>query len=725
MPIDRYGSAWGSNGSPILPATLRELWATENLPNWIQRDLGLSSDATFAALTSDPWLRAAVIPERVFNAMTTLVSQRADQIASIRCIATAWPIGLSPDAVPWSNRTRNSLKRTGLYSSTPPEITFGRFMSIQGAGARSALDYAATLESAMQEFNRAGSVVISELTTAADAANRKDSSLLDAAAEPWANQVSGEDPRFADLLPTVQSMSFRDYVLDVLTSSDATGRATEVAELIRNLDEVKARARAIETLTLEAALAEILKIVVPKVEQQEPLRDRLGWAGSAPITLEQAGQQLGVTRERIRQIESRALGRLPKSHTTYLPALDALLERVAKAAPISAPDALKLTMGTPYSIRGFHPAALMSVATAFKHETTFDLSIIKGATFVTTTDDHAQLRILSMTARKLAGASGAFNVNLARTESEKLGARLNDDQIRNIFHSFAELVPLDEQKDWWRFISLPQGRDRLENLAKKMLSVAAPLHVRTIRDGAFRVFRWRAATSERFRDRLVVPPASILRAFFDSHEAFQVQGEFVSCLTPLDSSALLGDGEKVLVDIIRSSATGVVDRATLAREAFAKGLGDAWFTILTSFSPVLERVGLGIWKIRGAVVDPAAVESLRQQIRDTPRERRIINYGWTTDGAIWLAARTPHSPSSMVVGVPAPLQSFFTSVKFEAFLEDGTSCGAISQNDGTLYNFYGFARAAALEEGDVVKMTFELSQSTVRLEIVDQAALEE
>ena len=114
-----------------------------------------------------------------------------------------------------------------------------------------------------------------------------------------------------------------------------------------------------------------------------------------------------------------------------------------------------------------------------------------------------------------------------------------------------------------------------------------------------------------------------------------------------------------------------------------------------------------------------------QHAREATRERRIINYGWTSDGMVWLAAKAPHSPSSMVVGVPAPLQAFIGTRKFDATLDDGSPCGTIACGDSALYNFYAFGKAVALEEGDVVKMTFDIVNSKVLLEVVDEDALEE
>ena len=55
-------------------------------------------------------------------------------------------------------------------------------------------------------------------------------------------------------------------------------------------------------------LAEALASLTPR--EREVLEMRFGLGGAAPVTLEEAGQHLGVTRERVRQIESNALRKL-------------------------------------------------------------------------------------------------------------------------------------------------------------------------------------------------------------------------------------------------------------------------------------------------------------------------------------------------------------------------------------------------------------------------------
>jgi RNA polymerase sigma factor (sigma-70 family) len=58
----------------------------------------------------------------------------------------------------------------------------------------------------------------------------------------------------------------------------------------------------------QAHLRELLDDLPPK--EREILFDRFGLGSEAPMTLESIGQRLGVTRERVRQIEASALQKL-------------------------------------------------------------------------------------------------------------------------------------------------------------------------------------------------------------------------------------------------------------------------------------------------------------------------------------------------------------------------------------------------------------------------------
>ena len=81
----------------------------------------------------------------------------------------------------------------------------------------------------------------------------------------------------------------------------------------RSADERLASRRAAavaDVLRRHANLRELLDDLPPK--EREILLDRfgLGSAGEAPLTLEAIGQRMGITRERVRQIEAAALQKL-------------------------------------------------------------------------------------------------------------------------------------------------------------------------------------------------------------------------------------------------------------------------------------------------------------------------------------------------------------------------------------------------------------------------------
>jgi RNA polymerase primary sigma factor len=95
-----------------------------------------------------------------------------------------------------------------------------------------------------------------------------------------------------------------------ITSLDAPvgedGDAT-LADLIKASDAVDPYAAA-EASALQRIVSEALADLTPR--EQRILRMRFGIGSTADHTLEEIGKEFGVTRERIRQIEAKALEKL-------------------------------------------------------------------------------------------------------------------------------------------------------------------------------------------------------------------------------------------------------------------------------------------------------------------------------------------------------------------------------------------------------------------------------
>ena len=127
-------------------------------------------------------------------------------------------------------------------------------------------------------------------------------------------QMEGRDPNAAEIaarmgIPVVRveqvlSMVQEPTSLDAPVGGD--GDAT-LGDLIKAPDAVDPQAVA-EASDLQRVIGEALADLTPR--EQRILRMRFGIGGPADHTLEEIGQEFGVTRERIRQIEAKALQKL-------------------------------------------------------------------------------------------------------------------------------------------------------------------------------------------------------------------------------------------------------------------------------------------------------------------------------------------------------------------------------------------------------------------------------
>ena len=127
-------------------------------------------------------------------------------------------------------------------------------------------------------------------------------------------QKEGRDPRPAEIasrigiavarVEQVLSMVHQPTSLDAPVGED--GDAT-LADLIKAPDAVDPHAAA-EASALQRIVSEVLADLTPR--EQLILRMRFGIGSTADHTLEEIGKEFGVTRERIRQIEAKALEKL-------------------------------------------------------------------------------------------------------------------------------------------------------------------------------------------------------------------------------------------------------------------------------------------------------------------------------------------------------------------------------------------------------------------------------
>ncbi len=710
--------AWGERGCPLLPESLRMLWDVEAVPQWVALELGLEPDATFSALDVGAWLRCRhdELPESVRRFLINVISMRRLPIADLQVFVRPLPRSLDPAFLPWSSRTRNCLRNAGLLSdiSRLSNMSFGDLLSIPALGAASVLDFACVAEAALTPTHQA-------MREGVPVCDDPAAQLLEAIDAVWSGQISNQDPRFSDLLPPGHLTIFER--LEQLTAEPEDPPLAEM-QLARSLIAVRERLTRLSQVPLDVALEDLVaQLTRHNGVRLRALVRRLGCDGEEPATLEEAASILGVTRERMRQIQTKFTGRLP-NHPIFMPQLDEAIRTLRQAAPIGVDRAAELLKAKSISSRPFHPKSLLAVAEFCGRPQPFELESSVGLPRVIVEQRLEFERATLSVACRQAEASGATNVQEVATELASRGHSDADHQrVRRLLKDCQEIEFLNE--DWFWYKAGIPDRNRLRNVTRKMLSVTSPIPVGEIREGVHRHYKIRR-TRGMGSWSLVTPPRAVLQEFYRVHPEFSIDaGGYVGSIGQLEYASELNPTERVLFEVLRSSPACLLDRASLARSCTELGMNPNTFSQYLTASPVIAHVGTDMWSLRGTRLDAAAVEALREANASRPNEKRIIDHGWTERGDLWLAARLPDLPSHFVLGIPSAIRRFVVGREFPATDESGTDAGIVRINtEGTSYGYNAFLARRGADANDILLVSFRLSKGASTLRLIDDEELE-
>lgn len=640
---------------------------------------------------------------RVENYLVAVFRKSLPRVQDDRTLAALIPPHVDLGAIPWRSRTRNALARDGLLNDRNrlSETTYTDLLSLPGMGYASVLDFAATTESYVEELPEGAAAELRSMTD-------------EVLQQWWADQVTGDDPRFADLLPHRHTVA-QQLELLLMTGQESTRAAADDALAL--IPELERRVERLVHQTLEENLSDYISAALPGLDQvhSDGLLARLGWKGEPPITLESAGVLMGTTRERVRQIQARLYKRRP-TLPVFMPALDRALDELAAAAPISAQAAGRLLKTKGITRRFFHPASVLSAAEYCGKTATFELHQLGGGEMLVSIGGLAGARGLEHVAYRQAGRYGVSNLEEVLAEGAAKGLEASVDELRAYLSASPRLQFLDHE--WFWSPAVANERNRLHNTTRGILSVVSPMEVTTLREGIRRRYQWRGLE--------LVPPRAILLKFYEAHPDFVVEGQCVRPTSPLDYRRELGASEQVLVDVLRAAPTHILDRTSLMDACIARGINENTISVMLSYSSVLAHLETDAWALRGSDVSPAALQAVLEANARRPRQRRVVAYGWTPDGQLWLAYRIP-SPHSLVIGIPTPIARYVAGRQFKALAEDGTATGTVVVDaDSTSSWGYGpFLRRRGADDGDVIRVTFDLMESTARLALENTDALDD
>lgn len=430
----------------------------------------------------------------------------------------------------------------------------------------------------------------------------------------------------------------------------------------------------------------------------QALELRLGLGGEGPKTLQGIGDQLGLTRERIRQFEKKFSDRLERRQV-WAPAFDKTVRALQHALPLTEEGAQELLHREQQLKQNetLSFQALLRVGELLRKKLPFEVA--EGFLLPAGTAEAASA--LGVVARKLITHWGTTTVGeLCAVLDEEGKGEIDDQTVRTILDSMAGVRWLDREDGW--FWIEGTARNRLLNQVEKIMSVAGSIGIGELRDGVGRHHRMKG-----FR-----PPREILARLCEDTGIYQRSGDIIVGGSDLpDWRQILGKNEATIVSVLFDEGP-VMRRDELERRAVdEEGLNRSSFFVYLSYSPVLERYAPGVFGLRGAPITAAEVKAM---IPSRVRTQVLQDHGWTQDGKVWIAYKiSPSGQASGVLGVPSVLDDLLRG-SFALTSEDGRQVGTAVVDD-SMWGLSPFFRRRGVETGDYVVVIFDVADGTATI----------
>jgi hypothetical protein len=461
----------------------------------------------------------------------------------------------------------------------------------------------------------------------------------------------------------------------------------------------------ISASSLERAVDELMRWARVPESRRPALAARFGWPDGRRRTLQQAGDMVGLTRERIRQIEARFQRRV--RGRLRLPVFERALATVRAMVPTTAEKAASALVEGGLAHGPVHPGALLRLASTVGLEPGLEVVELPpvGEVVVAAGTTGASLRGVASELKRSARPFGFIHLDLARqVVAQALGER------RVAAFDVATVGAVALGGGW--FYLKTDSREPAVRLLQDMLAVAGgELRADEARDGFARRLRWRASAGHHAQAGWYPSEEALLGLARLKPELFRVEGDRIVSLEPLDWRSRLAGAERVMVEVLHAAPGRVLPRDDFEREVVARGLKANTFGVYSSYSPFVKDLGTGLWGLRGVDPDPFEVERLRR--RATRRRRQIAGWRWLPTGALRVEVRL-HRRSSLVVGLPNPARPYLSGRSFEVRLPSGERGGKVRIDDGGTSWGYGPALTRlGADEGDLIFADFDLASKVV------------
>jgi hypothetical protein len=704
-----------------IPVAMKLLLADEVVPAWVQGILHLPDGVRFRDLGAVPDLESDGAHEALLFFLRKALQSgiRNKEQRQLKCFPNIHRFMELSDleVMDLSNRTHN---RVALFTTENvglkyDDVTFDDLMKIESFGVNSLLEYLVEVENLSHHLMEK---IDAEDISTKDFIESVNSGFWGS----WSENVGLLDPRYSSVLDSIPYHVRVNYgLLDELVRetllSIGDGELDGVAITLAGYkDEIKKVYDEEETGKLD----EVLVRLIEQINTKRPALNnifllRFGWSGLPPATLEECGTELGVTRERIRQLEKGLKENIPEK--IVIQKLDEANELLTKLDGFSADQAAQKLKSEGLTTIPIDPRGVLTAFSIFNrnNEPTFEVKNVDGKQLVLS---QGSIRAEAVkNAKRLCSRNGLTTLKILQRKMALPDEEL--EHLKSILLNADDLVSLDADKTIWVQTPTQSTRNRLVNISQKIFSCVNEVTLVTLREGVKRVFSWRNSSTYP-EDPLIVPTLEALSLFYEWHPDFVLEGEFVKCREYLDPTDHLGSTEQQLFRIISKSSKGFLSRNEILRAIVNEGLEDSTAQVMLTYSPIIANAAHDAWKLIGRPVDSASISLHLEQSRERPRDARIPYHGWI-DNCIVLVARTPEFRSSFVIGCPSAYQRFLLGQEFEIRDAREDSLGVLKTSETNIYGFYKFFGQYAAEEGDLLVIRFDIATQTAHLSLESES----
>jgi hypothetical protein len=431
-----------------------------------------------------------------------------------------------------------------------------------------------------------------------------------------------------------------------------------------------------------------------------------GWGGEAPRTLDSVGKEFALTRERVRQIEKRAIERLRKHR------FDAsLLHNAISTLQNAVPD-IESILGAKLREFGvsrieFRPEGVKVAAEHFGIKWPFEYESFDDKRILFPIGDEAEkYRVALSLLRKKTSERGCVNIlglaSEAQLEESKLPA------LRRILHAISEVEWLDDSREW--LYSLETPRNRLFNLCSKVLGVAPRVHLSELR---------RAVSKSR---RLAMcPPQHVLGAFVERCGLGRVEESIVLANSGRGKAPRKDSAEGLMLRVLDKHGPAM-DGDIFAEKCIAAGMNAITFYIYRINSPVICALGKKVYCKVGTHILPGTVEEIVGQRRTVAR---LSDHGWTSAGKLWCGIELSRQ---IITSGGIRLPRFVADLvqdDWQVILPDESKYGTVKCRDIYIWSFRKPFAVLGAESFDLATFEFDLKSRQVLVRVGGAGLFEE